>query len=106
VTTTITIHPGIQAPVPEKSFMFDFERVVVVINSIEAVRPGGNNMPVYEYECKKCSHRFEYMIFTSSDPSPQCPKCNTRQVKRLISSGSVRNNPLNSGYGGFPTKKY
>lgn len=63
-------------------------------------------MPVYEYECNKCSHRFEYMTFTSSDPSPQCPKCNARKVKRLISSGNVRNKPLTSGYGGFPTKKY
>ncbi|MEW6670077.1 MAG: zinc ribbon domain-containing protein [Thermodesulfobacteriota bacterium] len=63
-------------------------------------------MPVYEYECESCGQQFEYMIFTSSDPEPQCPKCAAGKVKRMISSGNLRNSPLTSGYGGFPTKKY
>ncbi|MBW2573597.1 MAG: zinc ribbon domain-containing protein [Deltaproteobacteria bacterium] len=36
-------------------------------------------MPIYEYECKDCSHCFEVLLLFSSDPPPQCPEC---QCKR------------------------
>jgi putative FmdB family regulatory protein len=96
----------LQAAVPETGCVFDFKRIFVVIYNYATVKQGGYNVPIYEYECKKCSHRFEYMIFTSSDPEPQCPRCSFGKVHRLLSSGNVRNKPLDSGYGGFPTKKY
>lgn len=43
-------------------------------------------MPTYEYECKKCSHRFEKFQSMTADPLKTCPKCKG-PVKRLIGSG-------------------
>jgi predicted nucleic acid-binding Zn ribbon protein len=30
-------------------------------------------MPVYEYECSKCGHRFD-RLHKHTDPAPPCPK--------------------------------
>jgi len=32
-------------------------------------------MPIYEYECEKCGHRFEQIQKFSDPPIEQCPKC-------------------------------
>jgi len=43
-------------------------------------------MPTYEYECKKCSHRFEVFQSMSDEPVKKCPECG-KQVRRLVSGG-------------------
>ena len=43
-------------------------------------------MPTYEYECKKCSHRFEVFQSMSDAPVKKCPECG-KEVRRLISGG-------------------
>jgi putative FmdB family regulatory protein len=47
-------------------------------------------MPIYEYECRVCEHKFEVMQAVS-DPHPICPECASEDVRRLISltSGKV-----------------
>ena len=48
-------------------------------------------MPIYEYECDDCGHRFE-RIFMSPDDRPDemtCPECGG-EVQRLFSAPSVR----------------
>jgi putative FmdB family regulatory protein len=32
-------------------------------------------MPVYEYECGHCCHRFELKQGFNDDPQAQCPQC-------------------------------
>jgi putative FmdB family regulatory protein len=32
-------------------------------------------MPIYEYECEKCGHRFEKIQKFSDAPPDTCPKC-------------------------------
>lgn len=32
-------------------------------------------MPIYEYECEKCGHRFEKIRKFSDPPLDECPKC-------------------------------
>ena len=44
-------------------------------------------MPHYDYECKKCGHRFEAFQQITDKPLTQCPKCQSK-VKRLIGSGA------------------
>ncbi len=43
-------------------------------------------MPIYEYQCSKCSHRFE-IIHGSSDRDLKiiCPKCGDPQPERVVS---------------------
>ena len=43
-------------------------------------------MPTYEYECRKCGHRFERSQSMKTKPSAFCPRCKG-SAKRLISSG-------------------
>ena len=46
-------------------------------------------MPLYEYECRKCHHRFERIQQFSDKPVRRCPKCKTGRVEKLISSPAV-----------------
>jgi putative FmdB family regulatory protein len=47
-------------------------------------------VPLYEYECRACGHRFE-RIQTYSDPIVRkCPKCKKSKVKRLPSAPAVQ----------------
>ena len=41
-------------------------------------------MPIYEYECRQCGHRFEYLVLASS-PAAECPSCRKQDLERLIS---------------------
>ena len=44
-------------------------------------------MPIYEYKCRTCEHKFEVMQ-AISDPHPACPECENEDVQRLISLSS------------------
>jgi putative FmdB family regulatory protein len=46
-------------------------------------------MPLYEYQCKKCKHRFEQIQKFSDKPVKKCPKCGG-PVEKLISTSSVQ----------------
>lgn len=43
-------------------------------------------MPTYEYECKRCSHKFEAFQSMSDDALSKCPECGGK-VQRLINRG-------------------
>lgn len=43
-------------------------------------------MPIYEYECSKCGHRFEKIEHIDSSPRKVCPVCKGR-AKRVLPSG-------------------
>ena len=46
-------------------------------------------MPLYEFECDVCAHRFE-RIQKFSDPNPEaCPKCGGH-VEKLLSSPAIQ----------------
>jgi putative FmdB family regulatory protein len=49
-----------------------------------------HQMPVYEYECSACSHRFEEWQKINDKPVKVCPKCKARRVERLISHTSFQ----------------
>jgi putative FmdB family regulatory protein len=46
-------------------------------------------MPLYEYECKKCHHRFERIVKFSDPPMKKCPDCGG-QVEQMISAPAVQ----------------
>jgi putative FmdB family regulatory protein len=45
-------------------------------------------MPIYEYECRGCGHRFEYLVLPSL-PAAECPACQKKDLEQLISLCSV-----------------
>ena len=46
-------------------------------------------MPLYEYECDACHHRFEVIQKFSDAPIEKCPKCGS-PVHKLMSSPAIQ----------------
>jgi putative FmdB family regulatory protein len=46
-------------------------------------------VPIYEYQCAKCGHRFERMQKFSDPPAKKCPECGGR-VEQLMSAPAVQ----------------
>ena len=48
-------------------------------------------MPIFEYNCPNCGHRFEKLVLSSKRQQElRCPECNSPDVKKAISLfGSV-----------------
>src|SRR5437868_11988151 len=46
-------------------------------------------MPIYEYQCKKCGHRFEKIQKFSDAPVKKCPDCGGK-VEQLLSAPAVQ----------------
>ena len=45
-------------------------------------------MPLFEYECRGCGRRFEYL--TRGDQSPACPSCQGVELQKLLSAEDYR----------------
>ena len=46
-------------------------------------------MPLYEYQCKKCKHRFEKILKFSDKHITKCPECGG-PVEQLLSAPAVQ----------------
>ncbi|HEX3034477.1 MAG TPA: FmdB family zinc ribbon protein [Thermodesulfobacteriota bacterium] len=47
-------------------------------------------MPLYEYECSKCQHKFTEIILEKEEEKKlRCPKCKSKKWERLFSSFAV-----------------
>ena len=46
-------------------------------------------MPLYEYQCESCEHRFEKIQKFSDPPPDACPKCGG-PVRKLFSSPAIQ----------------
>jgi putative FmdB family regulatory protein len=57
-----------------------------LLNAQESLR---KSMPLYEYECKKCHHRFERIQKFSDPHVKKCPKCGG-PIEQLISAPAVQ----------------
>ena len=53
-------------------------------------------MPLFEFECNACKHHFEELVLSSSKTVEECPKCHEKDVRKLVSAGSIR-----AGGGGY-----
>jgi putative FmdB family regulatory protein len=55
-------------------------------------------MPIYDYQCGKCAHRFEQLV--KPDETPSCPACGAAKPERLfpfsasVSTGRTRERAL------------
>ncbi len=64
-------------------------------------------MPIYEYQCTKCSHRFEMIHGVSEkDKENACPKCGDpkpQRVMSIFSCGGIKGSEGNSVSGNCGT---
>ncbi len=44
-------------------------------------------MPIFEYVCQECEHRFEAIVLGSK--TPKCPKCESRSLNQQLSRFAV-----------------
>jgi putative FmdB family regulatory protein len=47
-------------------------------------------VPLYEYECQSCGHRFERIQKFNAPPLRKCPSCKKGKVKKLPSAPAVQ----------------
>jgi putative FmdB family regulatory protein len=44
-------------------------------------------MPIYEYRCLKCGEKFEeFRRISEADQKAKCPKCQSEETERFLSS--------------------
>ena len=48
-------------------------------------------MPMFDYICEKCGHRFEELVISSSirDSDIACPKCEANKSQKQLSAPAV-----------------
>jgi putative FmdB family regulatory protein len=44
-------------------------------------------MPIYDFSCKACSHKFETLVLKKT---PKCPECQSEDLEKLMSLPVVR----------------
>ncbi|MDL2285479.1 zinc ribbon domain-containing protein [Desulfovibrio sp. OttesenSCG-928-F07] len=44
-------------------------------------------MPIFEFNCPKCQHKFEDLVFGSA--TPPCPKCGNAETEKMISRPTI-----------------
>ncbi len=44
-------------------------------------------MPIYDYSCRACGHKFEALIRKNE---PTCPECQGQDLERLMSLPSIK----------------
>ncbi len=47
-------------------------------------------MPIYEYQCDKCEHKFEILQKLSDEPLEFCPECGKHSLRKLVSAAAFR----------------
>src|SRR5262245_59927505 len=47
-------------------------------------------MPLYEYQCESCGHRFERIQKFSDPPVTECPNCGKGPVQKLLSPPAIQ----------------
>lgn len=47
-------------------------------------------MPIYEFECTSCGHRFDHLQKMSDEDPTICPTCGQPQLRRMVSAPSFR----------------
>lgn len=47
-------------------------------------------MPIYEYQCKQCTHQLEAMQKMSDAPLTQCPQCGQESLTKLVSASGFK----------------
>ena len=68
-------------------------------------------MPIYEYRCNKCDHKFEmFQSISASNDSLVCPSCNEPKPSKIFSifgsTGGSSSPAFNGGGGCNPSSPF
>lgn len=59
---------------------------------------GGINVPVYEYICQECNEKFALLqSLYPAENDTECPRCSSKNVKKVLSSFSCAQGTENAG---------
>lgn len=58
-------------------------------------------MPLYEFKCESCGHRFEALLPFSRKSEARCPDCGSDAVKDLLSGFASPGTGNSGGFGTF-----
>lgn len=47
-------------------------------------------MPIYEYQCDACKHKFEVIQKVSDPLLTQCPECSKKKLRKLVSAAAFQ----------------
>ena len=47
-------------------------------------------MPIYEFQCDACGHKFEKLRKISDEPLRDCPACHEPKLSKLVSAAAFR----------------
>jgi putative FmdB family regulatory protein len=47
-------------------------------------------MPTFDFQCRKCSHVFEFTRPFGGREKPACPKCKSTRTEKLLTSPAVQ----------------
>lgn len=45
-------------------------------------------MPIYEFQCEECQHKFDYLARNTADRAKKCPKCGAKKLTKQFSTFS------------------
>lgn len=54
-------------------------------------------MPIYEYLCKVCKNKFDYLILPGKDEQVECPSCGSLDIEKQVTVFSRPKNSRSSG---------
>lgn len=69
------------------SFLTDRVREFVFAQKDIPLKLIGVAMPIFEYRCEQCGHKFEAILF--GEQKAECPSCHTRKLEPQLSTFSV-----------------
>jgi putative FmdB family regulatory protein len=60
-------------------------------------------MPIFEYECKKCGHKTEFLEKANSSKKHSCEKCGSSEMQKLFSTFSAGSSSKSASSNSCPT---
>jgi len=60
-------------------------------------------MPIFEYQCAKCSHVTSFLEKAGNKKTHVCEKCGSRDTKKAFSTFSAKSGDSSSGASSCPT---
>jgi len=60
-------------------------------------------MPIFEYKCKKCGHKTEFLEKGNSKEKHVCEKCGSNDLQKLFSTFSAGNSSTSGSPDSCPT---